>query len=474
MSRRPRLGLPQEASILFAVALVLLVFLSTFTVIAYRGGLDELAEAGGGRSAELVRQRRLAHGLTWVVVPVDVAVTILVLLYLRRLVTPYETLLERARRAAPEETGKGDLELLLATFERALEGLPEKLPGDADMEALRRSLLGNLDSGVLLVDAERRVVSLNAVGSRLLGVPAPGTERPLLGELLPDFEPLHELVEEALFSGRSSRRADLETDAGGEPVAVGATAHPLVRDDGTVRGALLLFVDLTAARREADRERLGRSLAQLGELSAGLAHELRNGLATLRGYLGLLERDPEAPERRDYVAEIRRESEHLQRVLDDFLAFSRPESRRVEAVDLEALARRAARDPGLEGQAVEVVCRAPVRPVDGDAHLLERVLRNLLRNAAAAQHEAGGAAPLEVRVEDVGERVEVAVLDRGPGLPEGPVDELFQPFVSHRPGGVGLGLALAERLAAIHGGTVRLEGRDGGGARATLALPARG
>jgi signal transduction histidine kinase len=113
-----------------------------------------------------------------------------------------------------------------------------------------------------------------------------------------------------------------------------------------------------------------------------------------------------------------------------------------------------------------------VAPVEGDPHLLERALRNLLRNAAAAQREAGSEAPLEVRVEGSRGRVEVAVLDRGAGLPDVPVEELFQPFVSHRPDGVGLGLALAERLAAIHGGSVRLEPREAGGVRATLSLPA--
>lgn len=473
MKARPRLGLPREASILFAVGLVLLVFLSTFTVIAYRGGLDELSDAGVVAQGELTRQQELAHALTWVVIPVNVAVTVLVLLYLRRLVTPYEALVARARRAAPGESGKGDLELLLSTFEKALEGLPDDLPGDADIEALRRSLLGNLDSGVLLVDAERRVVSLNAIGCRLLGAGStPEGERPDLADFLPQLDALHRLIDEALGSGGPSRRADIEIAAPAGTAVLGATAHPLVRDDGTVRGALVLVVDLTAARREAARERLARSLAELGELSAGLAHELRNGLATLRGYLGLLERDPGDAERRDYVEEIRRESGHLQRVLDDFLAFSRPEEeRRLEAVDVEALARRAARDPGLGTLPVDVHCPAPVLPVDGDPHLLERALRNLLRNAAAAQAENGVDAALEIRIEGVRGAVEVTVLDRGSGLPDGPVASLFQPFVSHRPGGVGLGLALAQRLAALHGGSIRLEPRSGGGACAILTLP---
>ena len=145
----------------------------------------------------------------------------------------------------------------------------------------------------------------------------------------------------------------IDTPAGER--VLGLTAHPLRRDDGAVRGFLVLFADLTDAQRETAEIRLADSLSQLGELTAGVAHELRNSLATLRGYLTLVERAPDEESIADYLAEIRRESDHLERVLEDFLTFARPGSARPQRVDLLALVHRAAADPALGGAAVVVV-----------------------------------------------------------------------------------------------------------------------
>jgi signal transduction histidine kinase len=224
---------------------------------------------------------------------------------------------------------------------------------------------------------------------------------------------------------------------------------------------------------QADRERLAANLAQLGELAAGLAHELRNGMATLTGYLSLIEREPQGGTVAGYLVEIRRETDHLMRVLEDFLSFARPESLRLESLDVEALLARAAHDPALGEVSVELATpTTPLPAIAGDPHLLERALRNLLHNAARAHSEAGAGGPIEVTPRVAAEGLEIAIADRGRGLPEGPVEHLFQPFVSGRAGGVGLGLPLAQRIVALHGGTLRLEARpDGPGAQAVLTLP---
>jgi signal transduction histidine kinase len=350
-----RLGALREVSLLFPLALLLLVVLSTFTLLAFRSGVAALAEAqpaapGSVLGAELARQAALARRLTWIVLPVNVLLVALVLASLRQLLAPYEALVAKARTVVPPGQEE-DVEVLGATFDRAIAAL---------------------------------------------------------------------------------------TRAG-----------------------------------RADRERLATTLAQLGELAAGFAHELRNGLATLTGYLSLLEREPPPGEAAGYLKEIRRESDHLTRVLADFLAFARPERLRLESLDPSALLERAARDPALGDVAVEVAAApASLPPIAGDAHLLERALRNLLDNAARAHREAGASGPIEVISRATPEGLEIAIADRGPGLPEGPVERLFDPFVSGRAGGVGLGLPLAQRIVALHGGTLRLEGRrDGPGTRAVLALP---
>jgi signal transduction histidine kinase len=205
-------------------------------------------------------------------------------------------------------------------------------------------------------------------------------------------------------------------------------------------------------------------------MAGGVAHELRNSLATLRGYLTLIERRPDEESIADYLAEIRHEADHLERVLEDFLAFARPGTARFEELSLNQLARRSAADPALAGVEVRVLTDSDVR-LRGDAQLLERAVRNLLHNAAQAEREAGGTGPVELTIEPGPEGVELAVEDRGPGLPPEVRERLFHPFATGRRGGVGLGLALAHRIVTLHGGRIRLEDRPGGGTRALLTFP---
>jgi signal transduction histidine kinase len=239
-----------------------------------------------------------------------------------------------------------------------------------------------------------------------------------------------------------------------------------------VRGHLVLFVDLTETHKEAEAHQLATSLAQLGELAAGVAHELRNSLATLRGYLQLIERRPDEESITDYLSEIRRESDHLQRVLEDFLSFARPDSRRVEIVDLLSVVRSAAADPALGGKQVEILADDSIsHTIRGDAQLLERAIRNLLHNAARAEADSGHDGPLTVEVERLQKEIDISIRDRGTGVPDPVRDRLFQPFVTGHPDGVGLGLSLTHRIVTLHGGRIDLEDRSGGGTEAHLSFP---
>ncbi len=315
------------------------------------------------------------------------------------------------------------------------------------------------------------MLALNAVGAALLGTepPEPGTP---LDRVLAGQPELREVLAAAVAEGTAPQRQECAVHPvpeTGEILTVGLTVHPLRRDDGEVRGLLVLFADLTETRRRAEEGRLAESLAQLGEMAGGVAHELRNGLATLRGYLTLIERRPDEDSIADFLSEIRGEADHLERVLQDFLAFARPGTARMRGLALLPLLRRAAADPALEG--VEVTVQGEDAMLRGDPELLERAVRNLLHNAAQAEREAGRRGPVEVAVTLDGEGVEVAIEDRGPGLPDEIRARLFHPFATGRRGGVGLGLALAHRIVVLHGGRIRLEDRPGGGTRALLSFP---
>jgi len=443
-------------------------------------------------------QLRAIRLLCWLVLSLNGALVLLVLLFLRHLLTPYRTLLARARQLGqPVAAGEDEAEFLIATLERALEALGERqrsISGvagvsgvagigagagaqderraDDDLAALERTLAASLESGLLLLGRDGRVLSLNALGAALLGAvpPAAGAPPPPVGELLAPHPELLALLDAAIALGRPVNRQEcVLRRSAGEPLTLGLSVHPLRRDDGATRGYLVLFADLTEARRRAEESRLTDRLATLGEMAAGVAHELRNSLATLRGYLTLIERRPGEESIADFLSEIRHESDHLQRVLEDFLAFARPGTARVQPFSMQALARRAAADPALAGVAIEVraapaAAAAPAEPLlRGDPQLIERALRNVLHNAAQAEREAGRRGPVEVLVEDLPAGVEVTVADRGQGVPPEVRDRLFHPFASGRAGGVGLGLALSHRIVTLHGGRIRLEDRQGGG-----------
>ena len=418
------------------------------------------------------------HGLTrilWLNGVILGALTILVLLFIRRLLAPYESMLARARQLDPNEAIRQDsgteVEFLVGTFERALDELDQRRQQPADdIGLLEQTLAPSLESGFMLLDTAGQVLAVNELGAELLEIGRP--EEPIeLEELLVRHEEFRSIIEAAVRDGTSIQREECVVPGDEGERVLGLTVHPLRRDDRQIRGFIVLFADLTAAHAEQQRAQVDRSLAQLGEVAAGVAHELRNGLATMKGYLGLIEHRPEQDSIEDYLQEMRVESDHLERVLNDFLSFARPESMRVEAVDLGAMLARAANDPSYEEAAVvlEIKDAAEVR---GDAQLLERAVRNLLRNAAGAQLEISCRDPIATTLTVSEGRAVICIEDRGPGLSAEIRERLFQPFASGRADGVGLGLALAHRIARLHQGDLEVVDRSGGGVRATLTLPA--
>jgi len=443
-------------------------------------------------AAALASQLRAVRWLTLIVLPVNAALLLLALFSLQQFLGPWERLLARAEQAGGTRSGDEDeVDFLLATFERALADAPittEPAAGEDDLAALERTLAPSLQSGLLLLDRQGEVLALNDLGAALLGLPpfrppirsegSPAATGPGVRELLAGRPEVLALVEAAIASESRIQREEIGIESpgaegtGNRRTILGLSVHPLLRVDGGVRGHLVLFADLTEARQRREQARLAEGLSQLGEMAAGVAHELRNGLATLRGYLTLIDRKPDGESVGDYLAEMRRETGHLERVASDFLEFARPGSARLQPVALDELLARAASDPALEGFGVTIAGEAG-RVASGDEPLLSRALRNLLLNAAEAERRSGSEGPLEIEVEKTSEDfLAISIRDRGPGVPAEIRERLYQPFVTGRPGGVGLGLALAYRIATLHGGTLDLADREGGGTVATLLLPA--
>jgi len=222
----------------------------------------------------------------------------------------------------------------------------------------------------------------------------------------------------------------------------------------------------TARRREA--------LAAVGELAAGLAHEVRNPVAAIRGAAQALGPEATDLQRHEMREVIEEESARLGRFVGEFLDYARPASPRREAVDPTVLFAQCLRAQQLAGRKIEaeVATIRSAPQLAGDPDQLRRVLDNLLQNA----WEAGGDGVhvrLEVNAtEDA--RVAVRFEDNGPGIPAEELTRLFQPFHTTKEGGTGLGLALVHRIIEAHGGEIRVESSPGAGAAFTFVLPARG
>jgi signal transduction histidine kinase len=252
------------------------------------------------------------------------------------------------------------------------------------------------------------------------------------------------------------------------------TATPAEGANGRFLGAVALFSDLTEIRRLEGRVALARHLADLGQVSAGAAHEFRNAAAAIDGYADLALRSPDPERAADYVRAIRQEAQEMSRVTSDFLLFARPEGFVPEPFDLEAVVEAAVAETERAYPGAAVSRSGEFSAVAGSAVLLKRALANLLRNAVEATgvERRGETGAVVVSCTRGPREVLLAVADRGAGVGAAVREKIFLPFYSSKLGGSGFGLAIVARIAELHGGTVEVTDREGGGAVFTLRLPA--
>ena len=338
-------------------------------------------------------------------------------------------------------------------------------------ERLSSQIVESLTAGLLLVSRTGTVEILNPAGRRLLdiaGEPAGADYRRMLAAT----PPLVAALAECLETSRPILRRTLDLAAAPRPLHLGVTVSPL-EAAGTADGVICLFSDLTAVRELEEQLRLKETLARLGELTAGIAHEFRNGLATIHGYSRLIEPQSLPANYRPYVEGIRQETELLGQVVTNFLNFARPEQVMLLPVDLRAIAQRAADDLRHELSAAAVTVEGAFGPIHGDEVLLRQVFGNLVRNAAEACEEAGVGPQVTIAgaVDRDGRVCRVTVTDNGPGIPESARDRIFQPFFTTRSRGTGLGLAIVQKIVVMHNGRVSVHQADAGGASVEMLFP---
>lgn len=408
-----------------------------------------------------------------------------------------------SRRLAKEDDGTAtafmafamqDAVARMRAQERALEERAEA------SERLSDQIIDGLPSGLLVTDAAGVPQRINPAGARLLGLwPADAPPPALDGDAAPGqpsrvdlatlWETLGEsgagmraLVDDCLTSGEAALRRSIviESPAGAPGRRhLGVGVSPLIGPRGDLTGAICLFTDLTAVADLEEQLRLKDSLGRLGELTAGLAHEFRNGLATIHGYARLMVPEKLPADHRAYVESLRAETESLTEIVANFLAFAKPSAHAPLSAPLAPIVARAASDLAADaaahGGAIEVT--GDFADVEADDVMMRQALSNLLRNAVEACVEARAVPRVRVHgiVDREGGTQRVLVSDNGPGVPANLGDKVFQPFFTTRGRGTGLGLALVQKIIVSHNGRISVGATPDGGAEFAIVLPlARG
>ncbi len=347
-------------------------------------------------------------------------------------------------------------------------------------------ILRNIQSGVVTVDGAGDLVYANPAASELLGLPPEHVIAQPLDAALKDRSPqLRDVILETQRSRTGTLRAEVLVAGADGEFTVGVTTTAVDVDGDDPCSVTAIFTDISDQKRLEELKLRTERLEAVAELSASLAHEIKNPLASIRSSVEQLARSPRADEDERFLASlVVRESDRLSGLLSEFIDFSRVRVTDNRRLDLEAVVRGAVRivekHPDCpEGTRIEVVSEEA--SIEGDEDLLHGILLNLMLNAAQASAEdvtinveARKAHASELpNAHQMGESVLVKVSDDGPGIPEDLRGKIFEPFVSGRVGGSGLGLAIVQRAVLAHGGLIFADSETGVGTSFTVLLPSR-
>jgi signal transduction histidine kinase len=381
-----------------------------------------------------------------------------------------------SRRVLRDDAGQSPL--LAAALQDAIQKLRAQERATAERaeasERLNTQIVNSLTAGLLVVSRTGELQILNPAGRKMLGIE--GTSGARLSDLPMSAAPLKGVIDECLSTGQPIVRRALEMPNAGPVTHVGVTVSPLGQAGSEdPSGVICLFSDLTAVVELEEQLRLKETLARLGELTAGIAHEFRNGLATIHGYGKLLDPNALPPQFRPYVEGIRQESVAMGQVVTNFLNFARPTQLSLATYDLGTIIDRVVEDVRPEARQLngDIVVSGDFGQVEADDVLLRQAFMNLIRNAVEAC-QGHGVAP-DVHVEgtlDRGQSVaRVTVQDNGPGIASDAREKVFRPFFTTKKDGTGLGLALVQKIIVTHNGRIMVTSSPAGGASFQVTLP---
>jgi signal transduction histidine kinase len=362
-----------------------------------------------------------------------------------------------------------------------------------ESERLTEEVTRNMPTGLLLVNATGAISSTNPAAEEALGIRT--LRYRSYQEILGADSDLARMLTACLRDAKTIQRGEVEhmtTD--GEVRRLGVTISPIYRNvrtvaranadvslsaalDMKVSGALCLMSDLTEITALQKQMRWKENLAALGEMSAGIAHEFKNSLATISGYAQMIRSETKPAETQESAERILDQTRALTHVVTEFLRFAKPLEICYETVPMQTLVEKVAEEIHETIPECTLQFEGTFQDLPGDEALLRQALLNLARNGAQAAKESTKSPRVTISgtIEDLGGRKwqRICVADNGPGIPPTDLPKIFLPFYTTKSEGTGLGLAVVQKVALQHAGSIEARNRPDGGAEFLLWLPLR-
>jgi len=339
------------------------------------------------------------------------------------------------------------------------------------------SILRSLASGIIVTDAEGYVGKSNAAACDILQV----KDGDFLGRNLDEFRslrPISALMKKTARDNKPLERKEVVVTVAAKDIPLGVSTTPLVNYEGQVVGVIANFRNLELIKQLSKQVQMGQHLAALGEMAAGVAHEIRNPLNTIRGFSQLVAERSNDPSLSEYTGIIVEEVDRMNRIVTELLDFSRQKELTMSAVRINALIEDVLVELEMELQQANVRLLGELAPglkrVLANASKLKQVLTNIIKNAVQAMTGGGVLKvstmklPGPLGVEELAVRIE----DNGIGIDSRVIGKVFDPFFTHgKDEGTGLGLAICRKIIEKHGGRIEVESALGEGTVFTLFLP---
>ena len=365
-----------------------------------------------------------------------------------------------------EEKDSSQVGFVVDTFHEVVSQLKEK---EKELEVLRKqaedrataiegyneNILQSVQSGVVSLDEEMKVTKINLAAAKILEIKGES----VIGQY--HDEVLNKPITDFLQDKKVIERGEISyVTPSGKRIWLGLTLSPLKNNEGATIGQILIFTDLTHLKAIESQMELRNKLSSLGEISAGIAHELRNPMGVIAGYTKLLSKKADDA-LRPTVDAISREIVVMDRIISDFLSFARPVELNLADIDLKAIIEYCVMSTAQKHDYIDLQLETDNLPlIKGDEVLMRQAFINLIQNSLEAMPQGG---KLIIRASSAsGDFLDITVADTGHGISENVKDKIFLPFFTTKEKGTGLGLAIVHKIVISHGGSIHVDSSEKG------------